>query len=276
MNSKTKVIAIVNQKGGVGKTTTTANLGAALTLLGKKVLLIDADPQGDLTDFLGYKQPDELEVTLATTMHHVISEAKTTPEEGILRHKEGFDLMPCNLDLSTIEMSLVNVMNREKILKEYIDSVKDNYDYVLIDCMPSLGMITINVLAASDSVIIPVQAHYLPARGMTQLLKSIEKVRKYINPQLRIDGILLTLVDNRTNLSRQIERELQEKYGSLLKIFDSRIPTGITAAETPAVGESIFTYDKSGLVAQAYMTFAKEVDGYGEKAKLRNRIAEVR
>ncbi len=276
MTSKTKVIAIVNQKGGVGKTTTTANLGAALTLQGKKVLLVDADPQGDLTDFLGYKEPDQLDVTLATAMHHVISEASFTPVEGILHHKEGFDLMPSNLDLSTMEMSLVNVMNREKILKGYIDTVKDSYDYVLIDCMPSLGMITINVLAAADSVIIPVQSHYLPARGMTQLLASIKKVQKYINPELQIEGVLLTLVDARTSLAKQIEKILHENYGAYLKIFNTTIPMGITAAETPMVGESIFSYDETGSVAQAYMTFAKEVDENGEKKRAKYRTSEVR
>ena len=276
MTSKAKVIAIVNQKGGVGKTTTTANLGAALTLLGKKVLLVDADPQGDLTDFLGYKEPDQLDVTLATAMHHVISEASFTPVEGILHHKEGFDLMPSNLDLSTMEMSLVNVMNREKILKGYIDTVKDSYDYVLIDCMPSLGMITINVLAAADSVIIPVQSHYLPARGMTQLLASIKKVQKYINPELQIEGVLLTLVDVRTSLAKQIEKKLHENYGTYLKIFNATIPMGITAAETPMIGESIFSYDETGSVAQAYMTFAKEVDENGEKKRVKYRTSEVR
>lgn len=276
MTSKAKVITIVNQKGGVGKTTTTANLGAALTLLGKKVLLVDADPQGDLTDFLGYKEPDQLDVTLATAMHHVISEASFTPVEGILHHKEGFDLMPSNLDLSTMEMSLVNVMNREKILKGYIDTVKDSYDYVLIDCMPSLGMITINVLAAADSVIIPVQSHYLPARGMTQLLASIKKVQKYINPELQIEGVLLTLVDVRTSLAKQIEKKLHENYGTYLKIFNATIPMGITAAETPMVGKSIFSYDETGSVAQAYMTFAKEVDENGEKKRVKYRTSEVR
>ena len=276
MNSKTKVIAVVNQKGGVGKTTTTANLGAALTLLGKRVLLIDADPQGDLTDFLGYKRQDQLEFTLANAMHQVIAEAAVKPGEGILQHKEGFDLMPSNLDLSTMEMSLVNVMNREKIMKEYINTVKDDYDYVLIDCMPSLGMITINVLAAADSVIIPVQSHYLPARGMTQLLASINKVQKYINPDLRIEGVLLTLVDARTSLAKKIEEELCRSYGAYLKIFTSRIPMGITAAETPMVGESIFSYDEAGNVAQAYMNFAKEVDENGEKKRIKCRTAEAR
>ena len=173
-----KVIALANQKGGVGKTTTTVNLGIGLAMLGNKVLLVDADAQGNLTDSLGFHEPDNLPVSLATILTKVMQEEPFTPDDGILHHGESVDLMPGNIELSAIEVSLVNTMSREVILRNYINAVKDRYDYVLIDCMPSLGMMTINALAAADSVIIPVQSHYLPAKGMTQLLadhRSCEK-----------------------------------------------------------------------------------------------------
>lgn len=198
-----RVIALANQKGGTGKTTTTVNLGIGLARLGKKVLLIDADPQGDLTTCLGWQNQDSLSTTLATVMEKVIRDEPFTTDEGILHHSEGVDLMPANIELSALEMSLVNAMSREFTLRTYVNEAKKHYDVVLIDCMPSLGMITINALAAADSVIIPVQAHYLPAKGMTQLMKTIGKVKRQINPALKVDGVLLTLVDGRTNLARQ-------------------------------------------------------------------------
>lgn len=170
-----KVIALANQKGGTGKTTTAVNLGIGLAAQGKNVLLVDADAQGNLTDSLGYREPDNLPVSLATILTKTMMEEPYEPDEGILGHSEGVDLMPGNIELSAIEVSLVNTMSRETVLRSYINTVKDRYDYVLIDCMPSLGMMTINALAAADSVIIPVQAHYLPAKGMTQLLQTIAK-----------------------------------------------------------------------------------------------------
>ena len=215
------IIAITNQKGGVGKTTTCVNLGIGLALEGKKVLLIDTDPQGSLSISLGYPQPDKLPITLATVMSSLLTDKPIDSKEGILTHAEGVDLLPANIELSGMEVSLVNAMSRETVLKQYIDTLRKQYDYVLLDCMPSLGMLTVNALAAADSVIIPVQAQYLPVKGLEQLLQTIHKVRKQINPKLKIDGVLLTMVDNRTNFAKDIGSLLRETYGGSMKVFSS-------------------------------------------------------
>ena len=254
-----KVTAIVNQKGGVGKTTTCANLGIGLEREGNRVLLIDADPQGSLTASLGYCDPDSLKVSLATIMRKLMNDEEIAPDEAILHHKEGVDLMPGNIDLSAVEVSLVNMMSRETILKRYIESVRSNYDYILIDCMPSLGMMTVNAMATADSVLIPVQAQYLPLKGLEQLLKSIAKVHRQINPSLRIDGILLTMVDTRPNFVKDIISLLHDTYDGKIKIYDQMIPLSVRAAETSAEGESIYLYDPHGKVAQAYESFTQEV-----------------
>ena len=250
-----KIIALANQKGGVGKTTTAVNLGIGLARHGKKVLLVDADAQGNLTDSLGWNEPDKLPVTLATIMTKIIMEEPIEPGEGILHHNEGVDLMPANIELSAMEVSLVNTMSREIVLRNYLNEVRKNYDYVLIDCMPSLGMITVNALAAADSVIIPVQAHYLPAKGMSQLLQTIGRVKRNINPNLKIEGALLTMVDNRTNFAKDISFILRRDYGDKLRVFKTEIPLAIKAAETSAEGKSIYAHDAHGKAATAYEAF---------------------
>ena len=256
-----KVIAIANQKGGVGKTTTTSNLGIGLAKQGKKVLLIDADAQGSLTASLGIQEPDGLEITLATIMANIINDEEIKPGYGILRHEEGVEFMPGNIELSGLETSLVNVMSRETVLRTYIEQQKDRYDYILIDCMPSLGMITINAFACADSILIPVQAAYLPVKGLEQLIKTIGKVKRQINLKLEIEGILLTMVDNRTNYAKDISTLLIENYGSRVKIFKESIPMSVRAAEISAEGVSIYQHDPHGKVASAYQSLTEEVLG---------------
>lgn len=271
-----KIIAICNQKGGVGKTTTTVNLGIGLAKEGKRVLVIDADPQGDLTSCLGWKNGDELQTTLADLMNKTLTERPIGKGEGILHHEEGVDLLPSNLELSAMEMNLVNAMSRELTLKNCLKEIKKDYEYILIDCMPSLGMITVNALAAADSVMIPVQAQYLPAKGMTQLVQTIGKVQRTLNPDLRIDGIVLTLVDGRTNLAKQTLHILRNQYGNRMKIYSSQIPVAVKAAETSFQGKSIYAYDKNSSVAKAYENLTKEVIRNGEKTRDRLRTSEAR
>lgn len=274
--SNCKVIALTNQKGGVGKTTTAVNLGVGLAKQGSKVLLIDADSQANLTMALGYNRPDDIPVTISTVMQDIMDDKSFDASGGIIHHSEGVDLLPSNIELPGLEVRLINAMSRESVLKTYVNEVKKNYDYVLIDCMPSLGMITINALAAADSVVIPTQPHYLSAKGLELLLRSVSKVRRQINPHLRIDGILMTMVMPRTNISKEVTALVRSAYGQNIKVFDAQIPHSIRAVEATAEGKSIFAYDKGGKVAAAYEQFGKEVADIGEKQKKQHRADRIR
>ncbi|MFV0520172.1 MAG: ParA family protein [Lachnospirales bacterium] len=254
-----KIISVVNQKGGVGKTVTCVNLATGLAKLGKKVICIDLDPQGSLTVSLGFDEQDKLPVTISTLMEKVIDDEEIFVNEGVLHHFENIDLIPANIELSGMEVTLVNTMSRETILRQYLQTIEDNYDFAIIDCSQNLGMVTINALACSDELIIPVQAQYLSIKGMEQLFKTIARVKKQINPKLSIGGILITMVDMRTNYAKDIINLLHETYGSKIKIFKNIIPTSVRASEISAEGKSIYEHDPSGKVSKAYENLVLEV-----------------
>ena len=257
-NRVCRVISVSMQKGGVGKTVTCVNLGIGLAREGKKVLLIDADPQGSLTISLGCQEPDKLEYSLATVMMKIVNDESFDVHEGIIHHGEGVDILPGNIELSGLEVSLIGVLSRETILREYVERSREKYDYIIIDCMPSLGMLTINALACADSVLIPVQAAYLPVKGLQQLIKTIGKVKRQLNPKLQIEGILLTMVDNRTNFAKDISMLVYDTYSSSVNVFAIEIPLSVRAAEISAEGSSIYVYDPNGKAAFAYTALIKE------------------
>lgn len=223
---------------------------------------------------MGYYDQDNLPVTISTLIERQINDQEVNPQQAILQHKEGIDLIPSNLNLSMTEVNMFSAMNREYAMKNSLKELKRDYDYILIDCMPSLSMLTTNALAMANEVIIPVQSQYLSAKGMGNLLKTISKIKRQLNSDLKVGGILLTLVDKRTNLPRTIQQELEENYGNIVKLYDNQIPVAIKTAESTSKGKSIFAYDKNSKVAEAYSLFAKEVLKEDERERRKNALAK--
>ena len=252
-----KVIAVANQKGGVGKTTTCINLASCLAEAGKKVLLLDSDPQGNSTSGLGIDKND-----LKQCMYDVL--IKKLPLQDIIVHTAwpSLDVAPSTINLAGAEIDLVNQMNREGCLKRALDLIKNDYDFVLIDCPPSLSLLTINALTAAHSIIIPIQCEFYALEGVTQLLNTAERVQEVLNPDLELEGILMTMSDNRTNLSNDVMNEVKEHFPALL--YDTIIPRSVRLGEAPSFGQPINIYDPKSKGAEAYRALAQEVIADGK------------
>lgn len=253
------IYAVANQKGGVAKTTSTVNLAIGLAKKGKKVLVVDLDPQSSLTISLGYHEPDELSPTISEKLYHIIEDQDFDPLSGILHHHEGIDLMPANITLAEMEMSIFHATSREYLLKTYFEMISDHYDVVVLDCSPSLGQVTLNALTCANRIIIPIQAHFLSLKGMEQLFHTIQKTRKRLNRSLEISGILVTMANLQTNFSKEILSVMKEVYGEEVRIFAEPIPSSIRVVEASAEGCSIFLHDPKGKATLAYEALVQEV-----------------
>ena len=266
---KCKVIAVANQKGGVGKTTTALNAAIGMARNGYDVLIIDFDPQGDLTSSLGWKTNDALENSVSSMLDDYINDESIHYDSLILNHPEAVDVIPANIELADFEMRLVSVINREQTLSNCIEPLRSKYDYIFIDCPPSLGMLTVNALAAADEVLIPVQTQYLPAKGMTKLLQTVNKVQRKINNNLKINGIVMTLADSNTNITKSTIETIRDSFSKNIKVFDTIIPKATKASEASTSGKSIYEYAKDSKVALAYESLTKEIMNK-DKEKQRN------
>lgn len=266
-----KIIAIANQKGGVGKTVTSVCLGVCLAENKKKVLLIDFDPQGNLTKGLGYRDSNSYPYDIKDALFNEINDIDVDWKDYIIHTDEKIDLIPANIGLSGVDIQLSNVMSRETVFKRFLSKFKDNYDYILIDSNPALNLFTINGLAAANSVIIPVQAEPYATDGLQDLLRTIATAKKQINPDLKIDGILITMTDARTNLSKHIANEVREAYGSHIKVFDTEIPRVVKTSEAALKGESPIKYAPKSESTFAYRRLAKEVEKLNAKTIAKTR-----
>lgn len=256
-----KIISIINNKGGVGKTTTTLNLGIGLAMRGKKVLLIDNDPQGSLTSCLGYQDLESLKSTAASVLWKYVNGIELKHQEGVIHHEEGIDLLPCNLEMSSIELALMDREDKNLLLKGYLSLIKKEYDYILIDCLPSLSLMTINALVASNRIIIPIQPEYLSVKGLNNLIVTSNMIKSKLNKDLRFGGILFTMANLRTNYAKDIRNLVIDTYGKKIKVFDSVIPRSVKFGEASAMGKSIYAHSPKSKGAQAYSSLVDEFVG---------------